>query len=83
VARSDELGFKRFPDPKKIADSWTTLFNEVLSKWDEDEEPDSAAVVSTVRKKLDHVFERMAAIREILAPILPAATMPASGPTTP
>jgi len=58
--------------PKKgITDTWTSLGSETVFSWQDEEEPDKAALITAASKKLEEFWERLASAPAALSEVLP------------
>ncbi len=55
---------------KTITDSWTTVYNKVVCRWEEDVEPDRDAVLAGAKKALAQLRPKLEEIPGALQPIL-------------
>ncbi len=68
IGKSD----KKKPE-KKITDRWTTVYNKVVMRWNEEDEPTPDAIEAAVRKSLDLLTPKLKDIPGVLQPILARA----------
>ena len=55
---------------RTITDRWTTVYNKVVFRWDEDVEPDRDAVLAGAKKALAQLRPKLEEIPGALKPIL-------------
>lgn len=55
---------------KMITDRWTTVYNKVVYRWKEGDEPDRDAFLAGAKKALDQLRPKLEGIPDVLQPIL-------------
>lgn len=68
IQKLTEVGFRK--PGKTITDSWTTVYNKVVCRWEEDAEAEPDAVLAAAKKALAQLRPKLDVIPDALQPIL-------------
>ena len=67
IEKLTEVGLRK--PGKTITDSWTTVYNKVVCRWEEDVEPESRLILAEAKKALAQLDQKLEGIPDALRPL--------------